>query len=257
MSISVAITESGYDLLRATPGHKIVYTRGVCGSGHVDKEQLVSLTQICEYVMDLSIVDFGPSKTAAALRLQLDNRKALSEFQLSQIGVYAKLMDGETELIGETLLQVIQYDKPDIVRTVPHVSEFVINTLMGQAESADAIIDMAAYVSIRQFGAHNADQEAHANIFAKYLPVAEKGTDGGVAGLKVIASRVRVLAKPTYGLGGGGDQTEVSVSLDTGAYTGGEEITAIVSGEEYDAENMSANGDTAPDGTLIIKKLEE
>lgn len=255
MSVSVAITESGYDLLRAAPGHKLVYTRGVCGSGYVDEEKLENLTQICEYVMDLSIVDFGPSKTAAKLRLQLDNRNAPNEFQLRQIGVCAKLMDGETELIGETLLQVVQYDKPDIVRAIPHVSEFIINVLMGRAESTDAVIDMAAYVSIRQFrtaldelkneslqkalDAHNTDLTAHSN--QRY----------------VIATRIRDPGKPAYGLGGGGDQMEVSVALDTSAYTGEAEVAVVVSGSEYDAENMSAAGGTAPDGTIIITTVEE
>lgn len=150
-SIDTVITDVGFDLLRAAPGHKLVYTRAVCGSGHVDKTQLATLTEITDYVMDLSIVEFGPSESAATLRLQLDNSKAPKEFQLYQIGVLAKLLDGEDEVIGETLVQVMQYEKPDIVRAVPHVSEFVVNVLMGQAETVEGTIDMAAYVSIRQF----------------------------------------------------------------------------------------------------------
>lgn len=150
-SIDTVITDAGFDLLRAAPGHKLVYTRAVCGSGHVEKTQLATLTEISDYVMDLSIVEFGPSESAATLRLQLDNSKAPKEFQLYQIGVLAKLLDGEEELVGETLVQVMQYEKPDIVRAVPHVSEFVVNVLMGQAETVEGTIDMAAYVSIRQF----------------------------------------------------------------------------------------------------------
>lgn len=86
--------------------------------------------------------------------------------------------------------------------------------------------------------AHDSDPSAHSNQW------------------KVIGTRIRDPAKPAYGLGGGGDQTGV-VALDTGAYTGGAEVSVIVSGVEYDAENMSADGETAPDGTLIIKKVEE
>lgn len=87
--------------------------------------------------------------------------------------------------------------------------------------------------------AHNADMTAHSNQ------------------RQVIATRIRDPGKPTYGLGGGGDQTEVAVVLDTGAYTGGAEVSVIVSGEAYDAENMSADGENAPDGTVIITKVEE
>ena len=150
-SIATVITDAGFSLLRAAPGHKLIYTRAVCGSGHVEKTQLAALTEVMDYVMDLSIVEFGPTESAATLRLQLDNSKAPKEFQLYQIGIYAKLLDGEHELIGETLIQIMQYEEPDIVRAVPHVSEFVVNVLLGQAETVEGIIDMAAYVSIRQF----------------------------------------------------------------------------------------------------------
>ena len=131
-SIATVITDAGFAMLRAAPGHKLVYTRAVCGSGHVDKTQLATLTEVSDYVMDLSIVEFGPSESSATLRLQLDNSKAPKEFQLHQIGVCAKLLDGEEELIGETLIQVMQYEEPDIVRAVPHVSEFIVNVLVGQ-----------------------------------------------------------------------------------------------------------------------------
>lgn len=102
--------------------------------------------------MDLSIVDVRPTEEAATVRLQLDNRRADHEFQLYQIGLYAALLDDDGGfIIGETLFQIMQYDQPDIVRRVPHVSEFVINTIYGQAKDVSGMIDMVAYVSIRQF----------------------------------------------------------------------------------------------------------
>lgn len=92
--------------------------------------------------------------------------------------------------------------------------------------------------------AHQADPSAHSALFAaleaKY-------------GRRVVAVRTRDPSRPDYGLG---DGTAAAVLL-AGPYTGGAEISAIVSGVEYDAENMSASGGAAPDGTLIIKKLEE
>lgn len=150
-SITTVITDAGFSLLRAAPGHKLIYTRAVCGSGYVEKTQLATQTEVTDYVMDLSIVEFGPTESAATLRLQLDNSKAPKEFQLYQIGIFAKLLDEEQELIGETLIQIMQYEEPDIVRAVPHVSEFVVNVLLGQAEKVEGIIDMAAYVSLRHF----------------------------------------------------------------------------------------------------------
>lgn len=152
MSVTTVITDGGFGMIRAAPNHRLVYTRAVCGSGHVDKTQLAELTEITGYEMDLAIVDVSPTDDAATVRLQLDNRQAVREFQLYQIGLYAKLLDDDGEVfMAETLFQVMQYDQPDIVRAVPHVSEFVINTIFGQAKDVEGIIDLAAYVSLRQF----------------------------------------------------------------------------------------------------------
>lgn len=90
-----------------------------------------------------------------------------------------------------------------------------------------------------------------------YIPVSEKGTDGGVAVLRGIRTRVRDPGKPDYGLVGGGDQGEVSVVLLTGDHTGEAEVSALVNGQEYDIENMSTESGSAPNGTLILTNREE
>jgi hypothetical protein len=152
MSVTTVVTDGGFTLLRAAPNHRLIYTRAVCGSGQVDKLQLASLSEISGYEMDLSIVDVRPSADAAVVRLQLDNRNAQHEFHLYQIGIYAKLLDADgNTVIDDTLVQVMQYDQPDIVRAVPHISEFVVNTVFGRAADVSGVIDLAAYVSIRQF----------------------------------------------------------------------------------------------------------
>jgi len=74
----------------------------------------------------------------------------------------------------------------------------------------------------------------------------------------VIAARPRDPSKPGYGAEGGGeDGGEVSVALETGPYTGITEAGVVVSGVLYDAGNVSTHGDTAPDGTIIIKTEEK
>lgn len=71
--------------------------------------------------------------------------------------------------------------------------------------------------------------------------------------IRVIATRVRSPTAPDY-LGNG---TRHSIALDTDTYTGTTEVSAIVDGVEYDAKNMSADGVSAPEGTLVIKKVED
>lgn len=74
---------------------------------------------------------------------------------------------------------------------------------------------------------------------------------GGSLHLHIIRERQREPWKPAYGM------EYMGVILETESLSGEAEITVLASGQEYDAKNMSANGDSAPDGTLIIKKMEE
>ncbi len=111
--------------------------------------------------------------------------------------------------------------------------------------------------------------EVHVDAPPGLLTWQELGLPGGVATLDergkvpeaqlpwsayVAAVRPRDPGKPTYGLGGGGDGGgKVSVALEAGPYTGKTEAGVVVSGVLYDANNMSTHGDTAPDGTILIK----
>lgn len=84
-------------------------------------------------------------------------------------------------------------------------------------------------------------------------------TDGTVQELTargiryVIRYRYRDDGKPAYGL----DAERKKVVLETGNLSGAAEISLLVSGREYDAENMSFYGEDSPDGTILIKKMEE
>jgi len=69
----------------------------------------------------------------------------------------------------------------------------------------------------------------------------------------VIAVRAREAGKPDYGLAGG----DAPVVLETSAYTGRTPIAVVVSGREYDCGNVAVDGADAPDGTIIIKIMEE
>ena len=106
------------------------------------------------------------------------------------------------------------------------------------AEETAATLDLS-------LSAHKSNPAAHGELFEDFEARHVR---------RVIATRVRDPSRPAYGLGGGGD---TAVVLDVGPYTGGTEVSVIISGEEYDAKNMSANGENVPDGTLILQQLEE
>lgn len=123
-------------------------------------------------------------------------------------------------------------DHNDLIAAVLAAKEAAQNAAQEAQNAAQAL------------AAHQEDPEAHSALFAaleaKY-------------GRRVVAVRVRDPSKPTYGLE---DSGEAVVALEVGPYTGAG-VAAIVSGVEYDAKNMSASGENVPDGTLILRKVEE
>jgi len=73
--------------------------------------------------------------------------------------------------------------------------------------------------------------------------------DGHYINYRVIGTRVRDPAKPDFGLNDDGEP-----ALDISAYTGNAEISILMDGMLYDADNMTVDAQNAPDGTLIIRK---
>ena len=71
----------------------------------------------------------------------------------------------------------------------------------------------------------------------------------------VLAVRERDPSKPDYGLDSG-LSPEGGAVLSAGPYTGTAEVSVLVSGVEYDAENMYTAREGLPDGALIIRPEE-
>ncbi len=117
------------------------------------------------------------------------------------------------------------------------------------SDLADAVTAAVGEVAGR-LTAHTGDTVSH--VSKEDREKWDKGHGGPAFEYHVISTRVRDPAKPDFGLG---DITEKSAALEVGTYTGNAEISAVVNGVEYDAENICQNGDGAPDGALIIKQI--
>lgn len=90
---------------------------------------------------------------------------------------------------------------------------------------------------------HNEDSKAHEALLAAFEARHRR---------YVIAVRLRDREKPDYEL----DDGNVGVVLLTAQQDSGAQLAVVVSGVQYDAENMSANGEQAPEGTLIVKRAQ-
>lgn len=75
---------------------------------------------------------------------------------------------------------------------------------------------------------------------------------------KVISYRDRNEDFPTYGVESAPEVPDtVPLVLDVSTLAGNTELSAIISGREYDANNLSSNRDDLSDGIILIKVLEE
>ncbi len=211
------------------------------GSGRISGgKNLADQHELIEYVSDGTIGDFHHENDHFYFTIQYANsaHKEVGTFYLSEFIVYIKdpVTGEETDLLygklGDYRLPVPQYHD-----TIPP-SVFDLPLVM--VISDEVTVQISAPSGLVTYGdLHNAVDRAV--------------EDGLSRSRRVIATRIRDPSKPTYGLGGGGDDGgERSVVLETGPYTGTTEAGVVVNGVLYDALNMSAHGDTAPDGTIII-----
>ena len=159
---------------------------------------------------------------------------------MRQVGIYAHL-EGENEDRPE-LFAILQDETGYTIPAEAELADFSVTLYATIAIGTDANIqvktDPAALVSFAALhdaiAEHNDDQAAHERR------------------RKVIAQRERDPNKPDYGIDDGAE-----IALRTAPYTGKTEFGVVVNGEEYDAENVSTEIESAPSGTIILKKLEE
>lgn len=175
----------------------------------------------------------------------------------------AGLFDDEGDMIAVANLPAT--DKAVILQGISAALDILLHVVFSNTDAVNILVnpnlDSISRSDLdKAIEEHNADPDAHADVISMAVAnIVQDMIDSGqmLGGIHVIAERERDSGKPTYGLGGGGeDGGEVSVALDAESYTGDTEIGVVVSGTLYDANNMSANGDTAPDGTIIIKTEE-
>lgn len=83
------------------------------------------------------------------------------------------------------------------------------------------------------------------------------GTPSDTSNKKVVSYRTRNENFPTYGIDGSEEPSNIPVVLDVSSLTGETALSAMISGNEYDANNLSSNRDDLSDGIIYIKVLEE
>ena len=196
------ITNNGNDLLtRWVEGKQLTITRAAAGQGRVDPAAMLAQADLVNEKQAASIISNTPVDKGQRLKLQVTPQSEAG-YSLNQFGVWARLEDEDEKMIAlfqtDTDIGVeipSKADMPDFVYTFYGLLAF------SNQGSLTVNIDAAAVVTAETLGQavaaavgeHEADEGAHAALFAKKADLSESGkmdvdqlpvgTAGGVAGL--------------------------------------------------------------------------
>lgn len=160
MRWSAITTKAGINLLTKVPNRKFTFTRAVCSSNIVDSNLLYDQTDITNVEKTLSITSIENVDNNVKLRLQLTNIDVSKNFELSQIGIFAKVDDEE-----EVLFMLIQTDIPDMIpafnQSNNFINDYIINTYIGNAESVEGVFDTTGFATALQVQEIFTDLNSH------------------------------------------------------------------------------------------------
>lgn len=106
------ITDKGVALLQRyiVGDGALIITGAKGGTGTVDAAQMAAQADVSgeAHTLELLVLEASGIALRASAKVYKEKRNAGSAYTLKQIGLYAKLMDGETEMVGETLIALYQ-----------------------------------------------------------------------------------------------------------------------------------------------------
>lgn len=270
---------SAPNILTGTPTeNKLIFDRLVA---HLIAPKVNEVVRKANALIDAEEIREGQEaerKTAEEARIEAELLRAAAEQARAQAETERNGVEGQ-RVAAETLRDTAEADRVAAERAreaaealrvsetdgVVARAEAEVAQASAAAEAAQTASAIASEEAVRaEAAAKAADQariEAEAVAAGDFsLMMRRHNEDPNAHGKKfwVIRVRARDPSKPDYGLGGGGDDGgDETPVLRVKGYTGTAEVSAVVSGVEYDADNMSTQGEDVPNGTLILRKVEE
>lgn len=151
------ITKQGYALLSSltnTTGKTFKITCAKCSDVPTNGD-LGEQTDLMHIVANMTIAEATGSEGASTLRLRIDGNSVTQAFNLYQIGVYAKVYEGDIDPNPNDqgiLLQIWQFDPPDIVgRGKQFLKDYIVTVILATTDNIVIQTDSGAYVPYSQF----------------------------------------------------------------------------------------------------------
>jgi hypothetical protein len=187
---NIVLTTRGQEILSKVQagGSAMTVVRVVTGSGRVAESALYSQTAVTNIQQEMTIIKKTTTSSGSSLEVQVNNTGLLTEYNLSQIGIYVTHPD----YTGEQLYVITQCDSgTEDQIPLPEETPVTLNFSMFMEHSGTTnvtiTVDPAGTVDVVTYNAHVADTDVHfanlteKNAFAKKPTVGTvKPTDGSL-----------------------------------------------------------------------------
>ena len=162
----IQLTKTGKQMIGESQGNaKLIFVRAELGDGQLNEgEDTESLTGLKHSVMSAPLQSFlDKGNGEVRLRFSVSNREVTNGFMNREIGIFAKLDDGEAKLYAYTNAGNFADYIPS--KEVPIDSEIIdVHIIVAGAKNVTAVISDEAYVTRKTFEEHNTDPDAHPNL---------------------------------------------------------------------------------------------
>ena len=163
---AIQLTKTGKQMIGESQGNaKLIFVRAELGDGQLNEgEETESFTGLKHSVMSAPLQNFlDKGNGEVRLRFAVSNRDVTNGFMNREIGIFAKLDDGEAKLYAYTNAGNFADYIPS--KEVPIDSEIIdVHIIVAGAKNVTAVISDEAYVTRKTFEEHNIDPNAHPNL---------------------------------------------------------------------------------------------
>lgn len=232
----IQLTQLGKNIILAGQNkQKVTFTKVELGDGLLDGQSVDDMTALVHSVMSLPLQNFlNNGDGSARLRFVLDNNNLAKGFFNREIGVFAKIDDGEEQLYAYT-------NAGNLADYIPGkespISSKIINLhiIVGNAMNLTIVAENSAYVTKLDMDSHKAAVEIDHPDASVTTP---KIRDGAVTSVKIAE---RAIEKKHLRKGG-------IVAGDIGAYSK-EDVNKLL------ADHHTKTPLDHPDGSVTTAKL--
>lgn len=163
---AIQLTKIGKQMIGESQGSaRLIFVRAELGDGQLNEgEDTESFTGLKHSVMSAPLQNFlNRGNGEVRLRFAVSNRDVTNGFMNREIGIFAKLDDGEAKLYAYTNAGNFADYIPS--KEVPIDSEIIdVHIIVAGAKNVTAVISDESYVTRKTFEEHNTDPNAHPNL---------------------------------------------------------------------------------------------